>query len=173
MKLTLSVDNLSTIKWWVDASDNTHADCKGHTGAMMSLSQGKGATVSIPKKHPVNTKSSTESEIVGAVEISTISTFHKLSMLHTSHIWYNIHNTKVEKWSEVPVSPLGYQMEEDACLRKVPDLFCTILAWIPCIFLLFLSVFQIAEKNSKGSHKHSQDSTLTANTDEIITFALN
>lgn len=69
MKLTLSVDNLSTIKWWVDASDNTHADCKGHTGAMMSL--GKGATVSISKKHPVNTKSSTESEIVGADQALT------------------------------------------------------------------------------------------------------
>eukprot|EP00804_Cyclotella_cryptica_P002560 CCRYP_010401-RA/>CCRYP_010401-RA protein AED:0.15 eAED:0.13 QI:0/0/0/0.5/1/1/8/0/1350 len=40
MKLTLSVDNLSQIKWWVDASYNTHEDCKGQTGAMMSLGEG-------------------------------------------------------------------------------------------------------------------------------------
>jgi hypothetical protein len=63
MKLTLSVDNLSVIKWWVDASDRTHMDCKGHSGYAMSL--GKGAVVSYSKKQKINTKSSTETELVG------------------------------------------------------------------------------------------------------------
>ena len=36
MKLTLTIDDLSMIRWWVDASDWTHMDCKGHTGLMMS-----------------------------------------------------------------------------------------------------------------------------------------
>ena len=64
MKLTLVIDSTSVIRWWVDASHMTHMDCKGHTGGMMSL--GKGAALSYPKKHTLNTKSSTESELVGA-----------------------------------------------------------------------------------------------------------
>jgi hypothetical protein len=40
-----------------------HEDCRGHTGAMLSL--GKGAIISLSNKHKINTKSSTESELVG------------------------------------------------------------------------------------------------------------
>ena len=69
MKLNLTVDDLSVIKWWVDASDRTHWDCKGHTGAMMSL--GKGAVLSYSGKQKLNTKSSTESELVGADTVLT------------------------------------------------------------------------------------------------------
>ncbi len=41
IKLSLSVDDMSVIRWWVDASYNAHEDCHGQTGAMMLL--GKGA----------------------------------------------------------------------------------------------------------------------------------
>ena len=44
MKLTLSVGNLNTISWWVDASYGAHMDMKGHTGMIMSL--GRGAAMS-------------------------------------------------------------------------------------------------------------------------------
>ena len=37
MKFTITVDTMSVIKWWVDASHNTHMDCRGHTYAMISL----------------------------------------------------------------------------------------------------------------------------------------
>ena len=37
MKLTLTVDTMSIIKWWVDASHHTQMDLRGHTGDMMSL----------------------------------------------------------------------------------------------------------------------------------------
>ena len=47
-KLTLTVDTMSVIKWWVDASHHTPMDCRGNTGAMMSL--GKGAAVSYSGK---------------------------------------------------------------------------------------------------------------------------
>ena len=67
MKLTLSIDNMNVIKWWIDASDRTHMDCKGHTGGMMSL--GKGAIMSYSSKQKINTKSSTESELVGADQL--------------------------------------------------------------------------------------------------------
>ena len=64
IKLTLTVYNMSVIKWWVDASHHTHMDFWGHTGAMMTL--GIGAAISHSGKHKLNTKSSTDSELVGA-----------------------------------------------------------------------------------------------------------
>jgi hypothetical protein len=63
MKLNLTIDDLNSIHWWVDASYGTHHDGKGHTGMMMSM--GKGAILSSSKKQKMNTKSSTESELVG------------------------------------------------------------------------------------------------------------
>ena len=62
MKLILSINDLSKIMWWVDTSNRTHEDCKGHTGAMMSL--GGGAVISSSRKQKINTKSLTESELV-------------------------------------------------------------------------------------------------------------
>jgi hypothetical protein len=63
MKLTLSVDTLSVIRWWVDASYNVHEDCRGHTGAMMSL--GRGAPISFSRKQKLNVRSSCEGKLVG------------------------------------------------------------------------------------------------------------
>ncbi len=54
MKLTVTVDDLSVIRWWVDTTDWTHHDCKGHSGIMMSL--GGGEAVSKCTKHRINTK---------------------------------------------------------------------------------------------------------------------
>jgi hypothetical protein len=76
MKLNLSVDNLTTIRWWVDASHAVHNDCRGHTGAMMSM--GKGATISFSNKHKLNTKSSSKSELVSANQALS-------SILHTQY----------------------------------------------------------------------------------------
>jgi hypothetical protein len=56
-------EDLSEIKWLVDASHNVHWDCKGQTGAGMTL--GKGATISVSNKQCINTKSACESKLVG------------------------------------------------------------------------------------------------------------
>ena len=40
MKMILSVDDLSIIKTWVDASYTTHNDMKSHTGANITLGKG-------------------------------------------------------------------------------------------------------------------------------------
>ena len=64
MKLTLSVGSLSIIKWWVDASDMNHMDCKGHSEYDISL--GKGSIISFSNKQKLNTNISTETELVGA-----------------------------------------------------------------------------------------------------------
>ena len=67
MKMTLSVDDLSIIKTWVDASYATHNDMKSHTGANITL--GKGTIYARSLKQKLNTKSSTEAELVGASDI--------------------------------------------------------------------------------------------------------
>eukprot|EP00978_Attheya_sp_CCMP212_P010085 scaffold24237_cov33-Attheya_sp.AAC.1 len=62
--LTLEADNLRLMKWWVDAAFAVHPDTKSHTGRTFSL--GKGSVYSASTKQKLNTKSSTESELVGA-----------------------------------------------------------------------------------------------------------
>ena len=66
MKLNLTADCLTTLKWWVDASYGVHWDSKGHTGMMMSL--GKGAVMSFSRKQKLNAGSSTEAELIGVAD---------------------------------------------------------------------------------------------------------
>ena len=55
------------LKWLVDASYAAHDDMRGHTGGTMSMEKdGRGSIISIPKKQKLNTKRSTEAEIIGA-----------------------------------------------------------------------------------------------------------
>jgi len=66
MPLTLEADNMSIIKWWVDASFGVLADMRSHTGSVMSL--GKGAAYASSSKQKINTTSSTEAELVGIAD---------------------------------------------------------------------------------------------------------
>ena len=63
LKLSISMENLGILKWYVGGSQNVHWDCKGHGGAMFTM--GKGA-VSSYSKVKLNTRSSTETELVVA-----------------------------------------------------------------------------------------------------------
>ena len=63
LPLTMSVDDVSVVHWYVDASFAAHDDCKGHTGAMMTM--GTGAKISFSRKQKINARSSTESELIG------------------------------------------------------------------------------------------------------------
>ena len=67
MPLTLEADNMSIIKWWVDASFAVHPDMRSHTGGVMTL--GKGAVYGTSTRHKLNTKSSTEAELVGVNDV--------------------------------------------------------------------------------------------------------
>ena len=60
---TLEADDDQIIRWHVDASYAYYNDMKSHTGALMSI--GKGMISLYPRKRNVNTRSSTESEMVG------------------------------------------------------------------------------------------------------------
>jgi hypothetical protein len=67
LPLTMEADDLHVVKWWVDASFGVHPDMKSHTGATMSL--GKGAIYSRSTRQKLNTKSSTEAELVGVDDV--------------------------------------------------------------------------------------------------------
>jgi hypothetical protein len=64
LPLTLSIDNLCVVKTWVDAAFATHHDMRSHTGGYITM--GKGALYASSKRQKLNTKSSTEAELVGA-----------------------------------------------------------------------------------------------------------
>lgn len=63
LPLSLFAESLTNIVWYVDASHQTHEDCRGHTGAILTF--GRGATTSSSSKHKIPSKSSTESELFG------------------------------------------------------------------------------------------------------------
>ena len=62
--VTIGADSLSSLFTWVDASYGVHPDMKSHTGGAMSL--GRGVFTCKSSKQKLNTKSSTEAELVGA-----------------------------------------------------------------------------------------------------------
>jgi hypothetical protein len=72
LKLTLSADSLSILHWYIDASHQTHDDCRGHTSAIFTF--GTGAVTSSSNKHKLNTKSSTESKLVAMYDQDNMST---------------------------------------------------------------------------------------------------
>jgi hypothetical protein len=67
MCLTLEADDLQVIKWWIDASFAVHEDMRSHTGGTMSM--GKGSVYSTSVTQKLNTKSSTEAELVGVDDV--------------------------------------------------------------------------------------------------------
>jgi hypothetical protein len=62
--LTLGADDLGMMRTWVDVSYAVHEDIKSHTGGVIPF--GQGAVMSKSSKHKLNTKSSTEAELVSA-----------------------------------------------------------------------------------------------------------
>ena len=69
LKLTLSAENLHCIKWYMDTSFAVHPDFKSYTGATMPYEDGGDAVQSISRKQKLNTKSGTESELVGVDDV--------------------------------------------------------------------------------------------------------
>ena len=66
LKLTLSVDDLQIIKWYINVVFVVYPDFKSHIGAMMIFrGDSWGAVQTIWRKQKLNTKSSTEAELVG------------------------------------------------------------------------------------------------------------
>ena len=69
--LVLRVDgDLNFADWFVDASFAVHEDFKSHTGGLMMLSQDGGAIISSSIKQQLNTRSSTEAELVAVDDMA-------------------------------------------------------------------------------------------------------
>ena len=64
---TLESNGTRTVRWWVDAEFAVHHVMKSHTVRMMTM--GRGALYSASNKQKLNTKSSTEAELVGVDEL--------------------------------------------------------------------------------------------------------
>ena len=60
----IGVTDFKVLQTWVAASYATHSDLRSHTGGVISLGHGVIPTKS--SKQKINTKSSTEAELVGA-----------------------------------------------------------------------------------------------------------
>mmetsp|Transcript_17391 Transcript_17391/g.36466 ORF Transcript_17391/g.36466 Transcript_17391/m.36466 type:complete len:122 (+) Transcript_17391:4324-4689(+) len=69
LSLTLDASKMSLIRWWVDALFAVHHDLRSHMGAVLLL--GKGGVISMSRKQKLNTKSSTEAEVVGVDDASS------------------------------------------------------------------------------------------------------
>ena len=64
LALTLEADKGCVIKWWVDSAFAVTKDMKSQSDGVMTL--GKGALYSSSMRQRLNTRSSTEAELVGA-----------------------------------------------------------------------------------------------------------
>jgi hypothetical protein len=77
-KLYLTAKDLHRIMWHIDASFAVHPDFMSHTGGVMTY--GGGALQSISRKQRLNTRSSTEAELVGADDAATLMLWTLLFM---------------------------------------------------------------------------------------------
>ena len=66
-KLTLRADGSGCLKWHCDVAFALYDDFRSYTGSTFSM--GDGAITSLSRKQGMNTRSSTEAEVVSADEI--------------------------------------------------------------------------------------------------------
>ena len=66
----IGADSLRDLHVWVDASHAIHENMRGHTGGTMSM--GTGTLHNKSSKQKLNTRSTTESEVVGVSEYLTL-----------------------------------------------------------------------------------------------------
>jgi hypothetical protein len=67
LHLALFAESLANIHWYVDASHQTHYDCKGHTGSLLTFR--KDATTSSPNKQKIPSK--TKAKIIALYDKSS------------------------------------------------------------------------------------------------------
>ncbi len=67
LPLILTAEGTGVLTWYVDASFAVHPDMRGHTGGMMTM--GMKFPLDKSTKHKLNTRSSTESEIVAVDDL--------------------------------------------------------------------------------------------------------
>ena len=83
MMLRLSTMQSLHVKWFVDAAFAVHPDMKSHTGITMTM--GKGAIISSSRKQKLNTRSSTEAELIASDDALTTIMWTKLFLKHQGY----------------------------------------------------------------------------------------
>lgn len=89
-KRIIGAKSLSELYTWIDAAYTVHPDMRSHTGGMMSL--GHGAIHCKSAKQKLNTKSSTESELVG---ISDYLPYNLWAMMFLREQGYKLNSNTV------------------------------------------------------------------------------
>ena len=69
----MGAESLNKVQSWVDAAYAVHPDMKSHTGGITSF--GLGGFMGQSTKQKLNTKSSTEAELIGATAIISQTQF--------------------------------------------------------------------------------------------------
>jgi hypothetical protein len=67
LPLIMSAAGSGILKWWVDGSFGVHPNMRGHTGG--GLSMGRGFQITTSTKQKLNTRSSTEAELLGVDDL--------------------------------------------------------------------------------------------------------
>jgi hypothetical protein len=75
LHLTLEANTNKKMTWRADGSHAVHPDMRGHTGGTFTL--GRGSIYSTSTRQKINTKSSTETELVAADEVLTQAVWTK------------------------------------------------------------------------------------------------
>jgi len=80
---TMGAESLNKVQSWVDAAYAVHLDMKSHTGGITSF--GLGGFMGKSTKQNLNTKSSTEAELIGASDYLPNTIWFKLFMEAQGH----------------------------------------------------------------------------------------
>ena len=83
--LTLAVCQMHVIQWWINASFAVHPDMKSHTGAVMSI--GKGRVINMSNKQKLNTRSSTEVELVSVNDTMALVLWARMFLIEQ---WFTV-----------------------------------------------------------------------------------
>lgn len=67
MKVTLKINAMNIMCWFIDSSHQVHDDCKGRTGGALMIEE--GAILSSSSGQKINTKSSSKTEVVGVDDL--------------------------------------------------------------------------------------------------------
>jgi hypothetical protein len=90
LSLTLEADDTHVIKWWVDAAFAVHKDMRSQTGVTMTM--GKGSVYASSLRQKLNTRSSTEAELVGVDDAMGMILWTRLFLQAQG---YEVHDTKI------------------------------------------------------------------------------
>jgi hypothetical protein len=67
LTMTSETQDITSIKWWIDASYAIHPDMRSHTGGVLII--GRGALYTTSTRQKLTTRSSTEDELVGVHDV--------------------------------------------------------------------------------------------------------